>query len=396
MKTIQKFYLFMFLKDFAFFSAVLVPFYTEWAHISLFQVQLLQSWFMLCLFVLDVPMGVVADHIGKKYVLLLGVFIDAIGCLLYGSFSQFGIFLLGEFLMALAMSLISGADNALLYGVLEEEGEEGKIKQVTSRSQAVNLLGIFLAAPLGSLIASHFGLNVPMLATAIPLLVAAVVAWTIHEPKVTQKLKRVNPLQTAKEGIRFFYSHPKLRVLAMDGIIVASSTYFVVWLYQPLLQQSHVPIAVFGFITPILVGSELAVTHFFPHIEKLLGSSKRYLLLSAAVTAGAFFLVGLVPTIATIVLFLVFAGGFGYTRMDLMTSYMSPFIPSDKRATVLSTISMTRRFWLVLLNPVVGFLADFSLHGVLLMLGLLPLAMVFFSPVEHSVFEEIKQSEPAL
>lgn len=385
----------MFLKDFGFFSAVLVPFYTQWAHINLFQVQLLQSWFMLCLFLLDVPMGIVADHFGRKQVLVIGVALDAVASFLYGSTPYFGVFFLAEFLMAFSLSLISGADNALLYDVLIEQGREKEVKHATSRSQAINYLGVLIAAPIGSLIAARFGLNVPMLLTAVPLLLAALVAWSISEPKVRKKmLKRDNPFQMAKKGIAFFYQHPKLRLLGLDGIVVATSAYFITWLYQPLLVKIHTPIFLFGFIIPILVGSEIFVTHFFPMLEKLFGSSKKYLAISAGLTGIAFLLVGIFPSMFTIILFLIFAGGFGFTRMDLMTSYMQVHIPSDSRATVLSTISMTRRFVLMLVNPLVGFFADHSLQGVLIVLSLLPLAMFLFSPVEHSMFENTKETVP--
>ena len=43
--TVWRYYAFTFLKDMTFFSAVMVPFFTEWGGISLTQTQILQSWF---------------------------------------------------------------------------------------------------------------------------------------------------------------------------------------------------------------------------------------------------------------------------------------------------------------------------------------------------------------
>lgn len=67
---------------------------------------------------------------------------------------------------------------------------------------------------------------------------------------------------------------------------------------------------------------------------------------------------------------------------------MNKFIPSEKRATVLSSISMFRRLALVILNPVVGFSADQSLSAALILVGLLPLAVFFFSPIEQEMLVE--------
>lgn len=67
---------------------------------------------------------------------------------------------------------------------------------------------------------------------------------------------------------------------------------------------------------------------------------------------------------------------------------MNQFIASDKRATVISSISMFRRFVLVVLNPIVGLTVDYSLRLGLLLVGLLPLAVFLFSPVTEDMLED--------
>lgn len=72
-----------------------------------------------------------------------------------------------------------------------------------------------------------------------------------------------------------------------------------------------------------------------------------------------------------------------------MSSYMNKFIPSGERATILSSISMFRRFALVLLNPIIGFTADHSLRAAALVVGLLPLVIFLFSPIEQEMLEDV-------
>jgi len=86
MNRIQKNYAYAFFKDFSFFTAVLVPFFTKWGNISLFQITLLQSWFSFWVFILEVPTGAIADKIGRKHSIVLGSLIVALAVLLYGSF----------------------------------------------------------------------------------------------------------------------------------------------------------------------------------------------------------------------------------------------------------------------------------------------------------------------
>jgi len=389
--TVWRYYLFCFLKDFAFFSAVLVPFFTEWGHISLGQVQILQSWFMLWIFLLEVPTGTIADYLGRKYSLALGAIVVAIAALIYGSVPRFEIFFLGEFFFAMGIALISGADSALLYDALKEEGKEQESKKVFGKAHSFHLLGIFISAPLGGFIASRFGLNAPMLFSAIPFILAALVAWSIKEPTVHEKTSESKRyIDITKKGFSYFRNHKTLRLLAFDAIVVSSAAYFVIWLYQPLFISMKVPVVYFGWFHALLVGVEILIASNFVRLEKFFGSGKAYLRFTAIITSTAFFMVAAFPNIITVVLLIILAGSFGLTRLELMFAYMNRFIPSEQRATVLSSISMFRRFALVLLNPVIGFTADHSLRLALVLVGLLPLLVFFFSPIEQETLEPAK------
>src|SRR3989344_3248955 len=118
---------------------------------------------MFWFFILEIPTGAIADYIGRKHSIALGALVVAVAALVYGSVAEFEIFLLGEFLFAAAMALISGADEALLYDSLKEAGREEERKKVFGRANSFHLLGMLVAAPIGSFIAAKQGLNAPML-----------------------------------------------------------------------------------------------------------------------------------------------------------------------------------------------------------------------------------------
>ncbi len=387
--TIVRYYLYIFFKDFAFFSAVLVPFFTGWGHISLLQVQILQSWFMLCWFLLEVPTGAVADFLGRKYSLVLGSVTCALGAALYGSIPNFFVFMLGEFIFALGNALMSGADSALIYDTLKEQVREKDSKRIMGKAYSFYLLGILVSAPMGSVIASKFGLNAPMYLSAIPSLAGAAIALTMKEPSVHGSRSESNRyLDVIKKGFVFFRDHKILRLMALDGILVASSAYFVIWLYQPILESLHAPVYYFGFFHALMVGVEMLVSYNFTRLEELFGSAKSFLGFSALVTAIAFFLVAVFPTRETVILLLILGGGFGLTRLEYLEIIMNKWIPSDKRATVLSSVSMFRQFALVILNPAVGLMADHSLRGACIFVGSLSLIIFLFSPLEKKMLEE--------
>lgn len=376
-------YAYAFFKDFAFFSAVLVPFFTQWGGISLLQVQLLQSWFSFWVFILEVPTGAVADKIGRKHAIALGSLIVSLAVILYGSIPRYEVFLLSELLFALGYAFASGADEALLYDTLKEEGKEAESTKIFGRANSFHLLGIAVAAPIGSIIASRFGINAPIIASSLPFFIAATIGWSIPEPKIhTGESLSPRYRDILKQGLSIIRTNAWVRSLAIDSVLVAASAYFVIWFYQPILTRLGIPIFYFGFAHAFYVGAQILVSSNFSFFEKILGSQKRYLRASALATALTFIMLALYPHAITVILFLVFAGGMGLTRATYIVSIANASIPSRERATVLSSIQMLRRLALVVLNPFVGWTADYSLRLALFLVGLLPLGTLALSSVK--------------
>ncbi|KKU45333.1 MAG: major facilitator superfamily [Microgenomates group bacterium GW2011_GWC2_46_7] len=370
---INRNYLYAFFKNFAFFSAVLIPFFTDWGHISLFQVQLLQSWFSVWVFLLEIPTGAVADKIGRKHSLILGSATIALATIVYGCFPSFSIFLLAEFLFALGYALNSGADQALLYDTLKSQGREGESKKILGRSDALMLAGMMVAAPIGSILASRLGLNAPQYLTAIPMLIASAIAWSIPEPKYHSQSESKKYFDIIKYGFATIRHNPVIRTLALDSVVVASAAYFVVWFYQPMMSNLGIPIIYFGLAHAGLLLSEILVSSHFHFLEKIIGSGAAYLHHSAILVSLVFVLAALFPHPISLTLLIVIGGGVGYTRATYISSLANKHIDSAHRATILSSIGMVRRLALVILNPIIGFAATRSFPLALLIVGLFPL-----------------------
>ncbi|OGK18968.1 hypothetical protein A3G67_00095 [Candidatus Roizmanbacteria bacterium RIFCSPLOWO2_12_FULL_40_12] len=388
--TIWRYYAFTFLISLHFFAAVLVPFYLQYGGLSKTQMFLIQSWFLIWIFILEIPTGVIADYLGRKTSLVLGAFIVTLAVIIYGAgIPGFGTFLLAEFLFAVSIALTSGADDAFLYDSLKETGREKESKKIFGRSHAFQLFGFLVAAPIGGVIASTYGLNYPIMFSAVPFFLATLIALTLKEPKYHRGPSESRRYwDIAKKGLKFFLQHKTLRLIALDAIIVSASAYYVIWLYQPLLLSLNVPVAYFGWFHALFLAVEILVSISFARLEKLFKSSKNYLSFCALITSASFLLVALFQNVPTIMFFLIFAGGFGLSRIELMIVYMNKLIRSSERATILSSVSMFRRFTIALLNPIVGILSDKSLTLALLFVGILPLLVFFFSPVEKSMLED--------
>lgn len=371
---INKNYVYAFFKNFAFFSGVLVPFFTDWGHVSLFQVQLLQSWFSIWVFALEIPTGAIADKIGRKHSLALGAIFTAIATIIYGSIPSFGVFLLAEFLFAVGYALNSGADQALLYDTLKSQGREGESKQVLGRADAIMLAGMMVAAPVGSLLAARLGLNAPQLLTAIPMLIAGAIAWSIPEPKVHSDSESQRYTDIIREGFSAIRSNPIIRTLAFDSVVVSAAAYFVVWFYQPYMTNLGIPIIYFGLAHAGLLLSEILVSSNFVTLEKFMGQGKDYLKNSALLVTSSLIFAAVFRHWTSLILLIVVGGGVGYTRATYIASLANKYIASRHRATILSSIGMIRRLALVPLNPALGAVAAYSLPLAFVVIGLFPLS----------------------
>ncbi len=378
-----RYYVFSFLAGLSFYTAALIPFYTNWGHISLTQVQFLQAWLMFWAFVLEVPTGVIADKFGRKYSVALGCLLTFFSFLIYGSFPNFSAFLVAEFLAAAGMALMSGASEALLYDSLKDENNESKFKNIFGRSFSIGQIAAIISAPVGGFIASKYGLNAPMLFTAFPVLIASIILVTAKEPSQKySKSEKKNYLDIARNGVSSFIHHKVLRSLAFNGILVYTGVYFLVWLYQPILQNLGVAIIFFGFIRALFSLSGMVFNHDLQLIEKLFGSNKQFFNITAVLTTISLLLVAVFPNIITVLMAIVLLGGLGQARFTALNSYMNHHIVSEQRATTLSTISMLNRIVLIALNPLIGFMADQSIRGAFLFLAFLPLLAIIFVPID--------------
>ncbi len=381
--NLWKIYLFAFLTGLHFIGGVLVPFYTQWGGITFGQIMILQSFFMLSVFLLEIPTGTIADHMGRKQSLLFGTIVSAIGALVYASTPNFFVFLLGEFLLAVAVALFSGAKEAFVYDTLKKIKSEKQSKKIFGRLHSIHLSAIMIGAPIGSVIGAKFGLNVPMALFAFPTLIAFFVGLSFKEPITRKKQESTRYLKILKEGVRFFYKNKILKILAFDMISISAIAYFMIWLYQPMLMRSNVDVAYFGIVHAGFVLSQILIANNYVFLEKLFGSKKGLIFWSSMILGIMFVVSGLTSYLPVILLVIILGGGFGLTRVPLFSSYMNKYIPSDKRATVLSSVSMLRKFVLVIFNPFVGFLVDWSLNYTLIMLGVLAIVFAFVSRVEE-------------
>ncbi len=391
--NIWKMYAVRFLFWTHFVASVLIPFLRDWGGMDFTRILLLNAWFMAWNFLLEVPTGSVADLFGRRVSVALAIVVFAAGLWTYVSWPSFAFFLVAEALFACAMTLLSGADEALVYDSLKEvfDGDDRALaeaaKRVIPRLESFKLGGIVLGAMCGSLIASRFDLTMPLKAQSVPLGLAFLLCLTLYEPQ-QRRASEVDSepyLRILLGGVRYFLGHRILRTLTLDMVFHAAFAFMIIWFYQPFLESAGVQLQYFGLVHTGMALGQILFLAQAGRITALLGSDRRLLAVVPLVVGGAYIGLGITHQVPAVVILILLASTFGLSRPVLFGAFLNRHIPSAKRATVLSTVSMARTMTIGLVYPIVGLLADASLSLAIIVLGSAMILLTFASRIrdEH-------------
>lgn len=360
--NLAKAYAANFLKNLQFFGAVAVPYFLDWLRVDYTRLFILQAWFLFWVAALEVPTGVVADKFGRRISVAAGCLLFGADMIVFGTTRTYPLLFFSEFLGAVGITLMSGAEQALLYDSLVALGEQHRARFHLSRYEAAGTLGLLLSLPLGSAVAGigryPHSLLPPFIMTAGALGLAGGMYFWMKEPE------RIKPkdgfLRTGIHGVRTLLTRPDLRAYVANAVTISAVTFFVFWFYQPASLRSGVPLAWLGTIGAAFNLFAAILLANSARLERAFGI-KRILFLSALLPAALFVVLGLARHLVVVVPALLLLVGCRMIRIPILADLINRHIESENRATVLSAISLLERFVTFALYPVVGLLADVSL-----------------------------------
>lgn len=387
-RNINLLHVLSFLMGVHFFGAVMIAFFEGWGGMTFTQIMLLESIFTGAIFLFEIPTGTIADKFGRKLSLNLANAINTVAILVYIAYPNFWILAIGEIIWALAVALHSGAYEALVYDSLLELGREKESKKIYSRVRSLSLGGMVMGTIAGGFMASAWGAWSTMALSAIPLALATLLGIFLVEPTQNEQSKKDSPWQIFQKGLETIRKNKGLKRIIMDSIVLSVIAYYSIWLWQSRLMALGVNMAYFGIIHAGMVIIQIIILNMIQPLEKFLGSKKGLVVFTGVGMGVGFILFGITNNVAFVILGVLLAAGLGMSRRTFMTNYMQKHIDSGQRATTLSTVSMIQKFLLMVINPLIGYLTEYSITGVLLGLGALAILWSLFTPVKESYLED--------
>lgn len=323
--------------------------------------------------VAQVPTGALADVVGRRLSLALGAFSYGIGILGYALVSDFWLIMLFDVIWTVGFAFITGADLALIYDSLKQDGREEEYARIAGRATAVmhgaQGLGSLLGAPLALL-----ALNLPLVIAAAVAGMAGVVALRLREPPITDRHTEAPPQRgrywgTIAAAWEILRASPSLRCNVLYYMAMYLPPFLLAYIFlQPYAAAHGVPVAwmgalVFGLRLVSVTGSALA--------HKIVEQAGERLLLYALPIAMVSACLAMV--LARSLTALLFVGAvqlLGAVSLPFVTATLNRQIPSATRATVLSTASLVSTLGVAASQPLLGAVADRWGFGVMVgMLG---------------------------
>ncbi|MFX0028166.1 MAG: MFS transporter [Candidatus Hermodarchaeota archaeon] len=368
--NIWKLYLINLFMGFHFISGILLPFFITWGNLTFIQVIVLQSYFTIMILLFEIPCGAIADYVSRKFSLVLGALIVALAALIYGSYPNIFIFIIGETLWAFATALTSGTEQAFIYDTLRKLEKEEDISKVTARNTSFFLLGLAISAPIGSFIGAYLALNLVMTIMFFPFLVATIISLSLKEPNhELERKKTENYLAIIKSGFKELRKNRILRIFAIEKISVEIIVSFLVWTYQIYLEKLNLQIIFFGLVSTLMTIIQIIMNNMIPKLENKVSNKKKILQVYTLIPGIGFILIAMIYYIPVSIPLILVIIGFGFSRRILFVKGINKQIKTQNRATVLSTINMAASLIRTVVYPLIAYIVTWNLSATFILLG---------------------------
>jgi len=327
------------------------------------------AFFTAGMVLFEVPTGVVADTWGRRASYLLGALTLVVSTALYlltwQLHAPFWAWAVSSMLLGLGFTFFSGATEAWLVDALRHAGYRGELEPVFARGQIVGGAAMLTGSVAGGLIAQWTNLGVPYLLRSLALLVTFAVAWVYmkdwgftprHGKRPVQEMRHV-----LRSSVEHGFGNPPVRWAMVSSVFVFGVGVYTFYAMQPLLLELYgdpQAYGVAGLAAAIVAGAQIAGGVAAPRVRRWF--RRRTSALLTGILASCALLAGLGTTTSfPVAVGLVVAWGLVYAAtFPIRQAYMNGMIPSEQRATVLSFDNLLGSSGGVVIQPVLGRIAD--------------------------------------
>lgn len=247
---------------FRFFSALIPAYvierlYWEERGMTIQMVVYTEMIYAVTIVLLEVPTGVMADRWGRKRMLVLSALLGCGEFVLLLAAEEFWHFALVVLLAGVSRSAASGAENALLYESLSQQGRASSFEKELGRLNVFDFAAAIIAALCGSMLAGRFGLELNYWLSLGSTVIALLVSLLLKEPAragcSVPEEAAIPFRQYVAESLRFFRTNPGVRTVVLSGMVTGSALGFIDEFWQLYANRLGTPVVFFGLLSAALM-----------------------------------------------------------------------------------------------------------------------------------------------
>ncbi len=323
--------------------------------LNLTQIGLMRGAFQLTGGLTQLPAGIIADKLGVRIMVLLGVTGVAITGFFLGFTHSFT-----WLLVFMTISAVLGAG----YHPASAAAISNSVKQeYRGRTLGIHLIGgtsAFWIFPLiATPIADKWGWQTPYLYISIPIAIAGIILYFRigKQAKIDAQRRQEQPQEELPEQVRSINWRAIISFLAISvftGTIVQSAMGYLS-LYA--VDELHVSEASAGFMMSITPAIGLVAAPLGGYLSDRFGSI-RMILIVAYLSIPLVYFMGRAPNVPALITLMIVMGLVMNTRMPTSESYLTSNVPANRRATIMGIYYFSGTGIGAPLSPVVGRLLD--------------------------------------
>tara|TARA_R110002110_G_scaffold415748_1_gene654826 strand:- start:61551 stop:62774 length:1224 start_codon:yes stop_codon:yes gene_type:complete len=396
--NIRTLYLMGFCHSFMVVVPVFVPLLQGYG-LSMAEVLQTQALFALTIAICEVPSGYLADMWGRRAAILVGSAFNAVGFLSLLWADSFVDFLVYEALLGIGVSLISGADLALLYDTelyLQEQGLGGGAGASKSLSRLISVeagaSGVAGIVASLLLLWSMQGVVILQALTGLLPFILGLSLVEVPRPKATGSHS-----SNARSIVDLLlFGKPVVLWTAFAIAVFGLLAVYVFWIYQKYWEVQGIPLHLYGYIWAAFALTVSLAARYAGALEQRLGTHGLVCLIAVLPLLG---IVGMAFGSGWIGVMFGFAIQFSRgISMSLFYEALNRRVPGNFRATVNSLVSLAVRAVFIVTGPLLGYALDTrGMESTLLILAVIftPLMIVVLVPLLGRIHRE-RQEEQVL
>lgn len=326
---------------------------------------------------MEVPTGILSDHIGRKKTIILYMLTNFLAVLLYSLADSTIYLVLGAILVGLSISLGSGTISAFVYENLEVSGKTNLYKKFEGKRRAQGMYSLVVAGLIGTLIIYFYDIRATLLAAAVIMFIGLVLSLLLTDLKKF-KPNKSNIYYNLKTALKEFKSNTSLRDLSL-GKMFSRGVGNAEYRFRSLFFSSLMPdwlvslIITFGsFITGLIMHAN----HFI--VEKI-GIKKSLVHLNIFEKISVSVLAVIYTPIAAFFMDIITSISYGVREIATEDLLQAKYT-KEQRATMGSLVGLGGSIIYVIIAYLTGLIADKIglLNTIILLQAVFFIAIYFF------------------